>query len=274
MHNFKWMLLAIPILWASAGSRAAPPEVRIEHPAGGWSLERKVTVRGTVSDEKVQRAVLSLNGTDFQIRVDHGKFNQKLICSKGLNTVVVEARNPDGWGRDSVSFYSKVPNVDLKIYLIFDPQPFYIDLWVTEPNGAKCFWQKRTTDNGGILHDLYADQPGGGVGMGPQAYTNTSAPAGEYLIQVNYWAGGSWGQGETSGGPYGTKRLAIVPIRVETVLYEGTDQEDRQVFTGVLTKPSDTYTVGRLRVVPPDERRQKKKSLTRIDKMEKKGTIQ
>lgn len=272
MRSWSWVLALLVPVAAAAG----PPVVEITHPAGGWSTERKVTVAGTVSDPKIQRARLSLNGTDFLIRVDHGGFRQKLVLSRGLNTVVVEADNPDGTGRDAVSFHSTVPNVDLKIYLIFDPQPFYIDLWVTEPDGSKCYWRQRTTDNGGILHDLYNDLPGGGVGMGPQAYTAAAAAAGDYLIQVNYWAGGAWGAGEVDGGPYGTRRLPIVPVRVECVLYEGTDQEERHGYHAVLTKPSDTYTLGRLRVRPPDQRPDAagKRSLTAVDRMKKKAVIE
>jgi uncharacterized protein YfaP (DUF2135 family) len=252
---------------------AGAPEVKIDHPAGGWTSERRVAVKGSVSDSKVQRATLVANGTSFSIRVTNGRFAQNVILSKGPNTISVEASNPDGTGSDSVTFYSKVSKVDLTIYLIFGPQPFYIDLWVTEPDGSKCFWQHRKTDKGGVLHDLYNDLPGGGVGMGPQAYTMSAAAAGEYLIQVNYWAGGSWGQGEVSGGPYGSKRLPIVPFRVEAVLYEGTEQEERHTFSAVLTKPSDTYTAGKIRVRPPDERESAKGTMKGIEKMHKKKTV-
>ncbi|RLB57641.1 MAG: hypothetical protein DRI34_07240 [Deltaproteobacteria bacterium] len=263
--------LLVTLLLAAPPALAAPPRVTIESPVSGWTTARRIKVRGTVSDANIQRATLVANGTSFLIRVKDGTFVQNVILSRGSNTVTVKARNPDGVGSDSVTFFSSVPREDLTIYLVFDPQPFYIDLWVTEPGGERCFWRKRTTSRGGKLHDLYNDLPGGGVGMGPQAYTISSAPAGDYLIQVNYWAGGVWGQGEVQGGPYGSKRMPIVPFRVEAVLYEGTDQEQRHVFRAVLTKPSDTYTVGRIKVVPPGERRRGKDALRAEKRLEQKS---
>jgi hypothetical protein len=215
------------------------------------------------------------------------------VVSGGLNTAAVEAEGKEGRARASVSFQARVPKVDLKVYLMFDPQPFYIDLWITEPHDAKakpkpdaegeaeqeygwrgepwkCYWANRETVHGGVLHDLYHDLPGGAVGMGPQAYTIANAPAGKYLIQVNYWAGGYWGGGEAGEGPYGQRATPMVPIRVETVLYEGTPEEDRRSFEAVLSKPSDTYTVGEIEVRPPAERGHAPVEFRSIEAMEKK----
>lgn len=253
------------------------PKVVITRPLGGWTTERKIAIEGTISDPKIQRATLALNGTAFLIKVEGGRFKQKVVVSSGLNTAVVEAVGKDGAvGKASVGFQAKVPKVDLKVYLMFDPQPFYIDLWITEPDGGKCYWADRETKAGGVLHDLYNDLPGGAVGMGPQAYTIANAPAGKYLIQVNYWAGGWLGEGEAgpeggSEGPYGARATPLVPIRVETVLYEGTDREDRRSFEALLSKPSDTYTVGTIEVVPPLERGRAPVQMKPIQQLEQKG---
>jgi uncharacterized protein YfaP (DUF2135 family) len=244
--------------------------VHIDRPIDGWTTERKITVEGTVSDPQVKRTTLSLNGTAFQIKVEGGAFKQKVIVSEGLNTVVVEANNDQGTGRANTSFFARVPKVDLKVFLAFDPQPFWIDLWITEPDGTKNFWGNRETASGGVLHDLYNDLPGGAVGLGPQAYTIANAPAGKYKIQVNYYAGGWLGEGEEAAGPYGTRAQPMVPIRVETVLYEGTEQEERRTFQAVLSKPSDTYTVGEIEVMPPLERGQAPVRFVPVEKVEKK----
>ncbi len=271
---------------------AAPPKVVIERPLDGWTTERKIVVEGTVSDTKITRATLALNGTSFLIKVEGGRFKQKVVVSGGQNTAVVEAVGKGGASRAAVTFQAKVPKVDLKVYLMFDPQPFYIDLWVTEPAAEgqkppspdrpwespdnKVWWASRESKSGGVLHDLYNDLPGGAVGMGPQAYTIANAPAGKYLVQVNYWAGGWLGEGEVgpeggSEGPYGQRAQPLIPIRVETVLYEGTDREERRSFEAVLSKPSDTYTVAELEVVPPAERGRTPVRLLPIRKLDQKG---
>ena len=237
---------------ASAPNRVAPekqpPVVTIERPGGGWSTERKALVTGTVSDGSLKNVTMSINGTDFLSKIQNSRFAQKVVVSRGRNTVIVQASNSAGTGGDSVSFYSQVPKVDMQIFLTFPPQPFYIDLWVTEPDGQKTYWSNRESGNGGVLHDLYNDLPGGAVGMGPQSYTISTAPTGEYLIQVNYWAGGGFNGdiSEVGYDPYGKTRLPVIPIKVDVVLYEGTNREQRQTFRGMLFKPSDTYTVGKV----------------------------
>jgi uncharacterized protein YfaP (DUF2135 family) len=253
----------------AAAASHGPPVVTIDKPVSGWTTARKITVEGAISDPKIARTTLSLNGTAFLIKVEGGRFKQKLVVSEGLNTVVVETENADGRGRATTSFFARVPKVDLKVYLMFDPQPFYIDLWVTEPGGEKNYWANRETPSGGVLHDLYNDLPGGAVGMGPQAYTIANAPAGKYKIQVNYWAGGWLGEGESAEGPYGARAQPMVPVRVETVLYEGTPQEERRSFEAVLSKPSDTYTVGEIEVTPPVERGHAPVQFIAVDKVQK-----
>jgi uncharacterized protein YfaP (DUF2135 family) len=250
-------------------SQQGSPVVTIDTPVSGWTTARKITVEGTVSDPEIKRTTLSLNGTAFLIKVEGGRFRQKLVVSEGLNTVVVETENAAGRGRAVSSFFARVPKVDLKVYLIFDPQPFFIDLWITEPDGEKNYWANRETKSGGVLHDLYNDLPGGGVGMGPQAFTIANAPTGKYKIQVNYYAGGWAGEGELSEGPYGTRAQPMVPVRVETVLYEGTPEEERRRFEAVLAKPSDTFTVGELEVLPPVERGHAPVRFIAVEKVEK-----
>jgi uncharacterized protein YfaP (DUF2135 family) len=233
---------------------AAPPEVKVETPVDGWSTERVVAVKADVGDAK--RATIVVNGVSFATRVRDKKVSQRLVLSRGPNAIEVIADNDEGTGRGRVNLISEIPRIDLQVFLIFDPQPYYIDLWVTEPGGERCYWSHRETKAGGVLHDLYNDAPGGGVGLGPQTYTVGSAPAGEYLIQVNYWAGGDYGDAEdpVDGSVYGNSGQRVVPIRVEVVQYEGTQYERRQTFTAMLAKPSDTFTVGRIRIEPPSSR--------------------
>lgn len=246
----RWPVV-LGLLLATAALTAAPPKVKIESPPGGWTVERRIKIHGTVSDTALPLAWMVVNGTDFPIRLVNGVFDQNVILANGENQVAVIARNREGEGRDTLVFHARLAKSDLQILLTFPPQSFYVDLWILQPDGQKCYWADRETRAGGVLHDLYLDAPGGGVGMGPQAYTIADAPAGEYLIQVNYWAGGQWGAGETAGGPYGGKaRTPIVPLRTDVILFEGTEREQRLTYRSVLKKPGDTFTIGRVSIAP------------------------
>lgn len=253
-RNFIFSLMALWLVMVGIAfiMEGAVPVVTIKSPPGGWTNERRIKIKGTVSDPSIHLITVVVNGKEFWARSDGGNFDQNVILANGENTVLVAARNRDGEGKDLVVFYTNLSKTDVQIVLNFPPQPFYVDLWITQPDGEKCYWANRETKAGGVLHDLYQDAPGGGVGMGSQCYTISNALGGNYLMQVDYWAGGQLGEGEVPGGPYGeSAKMPIVPIKVDVILYEGTDFETRKLYTGVLKKPGDTYTVGILTVKSP-----------------------
>jgi uncharacterized protein YfaP (DUF2135 family) len=211
---------------------AKPPLVRITAPKGGWSTERIVEISGSVDDPEIEAVTLVVNGVPFAIQTQDGRFTQKLVMSTGENSIQAMAVNADGQeGRDSISIFSQVPKVDIRAFLTWQVQGQIIDLWVVEPGEEICKWNHMQTSAGGTLYDLY----GGAIGYGPQTYTMAAAVPGNYRFQVKYWSDQGMPQTE---------------VRIDLVLYEGTDHEERRTFYTVLTKTGDVYGIGNVEIQP------------------------
>ena len=95
-------------------SKVKKPVVKIISPRGGQSDDRVVTVSGTVSDTKITKVTIVLNGTPLDLPCRNGRFNRPLIMAPGNNTVQVIAENDAGTGRDAVNFFSRVPIYEKK----------------------------------------------------------------------------------------------------------------------------------------------------------------
>jgi hypothetical protein len=69
----------------------------------------------------------------------------------------------------------------LRVTVTWNTDNTDIDLWVTEPNGSKCWYRKKKTPNGGrLLEDITR-------GYGPERYENKGGLGGEYKIQMQYY---------------------------------------------------------------------------------------
>ncbi len=83
-----------------------------------------------------------------------------------------------------------------------------IDLWVTEPNGNKIYYQAPTSETGGQLDVDDTD------GFGPENifWPTSGSPAGSYSVQVHYYGG--------SGGP--TSYTVLIQAFGNSQQYQGT----------------------------------------------------
>lgn len=212
------------ILMASAAS-AERPLVRITSPAGGWSSERIITITGTVSDTKITRITLVINGSAQGVACADGQFSSGQVMSPGENHIQVIAQNADGVGSDSIIVYSRVPKKDLKVVLTWDTDGTDVDLWLTDPNSEKCSYQSRETKLGAQLDTDVTS------GYGPETITLANAVKGSYQVEANYY--GSHGQAQTR-------------CRVTVILYEGTDREERSDYDLVLTRDGEVAKVAEI----------------------------
>jgi uncharacterized protein YfaP (DUF2135 family) len=217
---------------ASAGEPTEAPTVEIEEPKGGWSTGRIVEVKGTVSDEAIVRATMVVNGYERWIDVSGGKFAATIVVSKGANSVEVVAANRAGEGRDSVSFFSDVPSVDMQVVLSWDTDGTDVDLHVVDPSGEECYYGHRLTKIGGKLDVDDTD------GFGPEVFTLANAASGKYQVRVKYYS--SHGHPQTQ-------------LWVQVVMFEGTNRERRLKFEKMLTKTGDVEEVGEFAVAPPEQ---------------------
>jgi uncharacterized protein YfaP (DUF2135 family) len=214
------------ILIASAAT-AENPLVRITSPAGGWSSERIITVAGTVSDVKITRITLVINGSAQEIAASNGQFSSRQVMSPGENHIQVIAQNADGVGSDSIIVYSQVPKKDLKVVLTWDTNETDVDLWLTDPNSEKCFYQNTHTKLGAQLDTDVT------TGYGPETITLANAIKGNYLIEAHYY--GSHGHAQTR-------------CRVVVILYEGTNREERSEYDFILTRDGEVAKVAEILV--------------------------
>ncbi|MCB9086838.1 MAG: DUF2135 domain-containing protein [Calditrichae bacterium] len=71
--------------------------------------------------------------------------------------------------------------VDIRVVLNWDADNCDMDLWVTDPNGEKCYYDNNQSYIGGIMSRDFTR------GYGPEAFMLRRSKAGEYRIQVNYY---------------------------------------------------------------------------------------
>jgi len=123
----------------------------------------------------------------------------------------------------------EIPRTDLRITLSWNTDNTDIDLWVTAPDGEKCYYRNRTVASGGELLDDVTQ------GFGPERFQDVDANRGEYLVQAHYF------------GNNGNRLSAATHVRLSVIRNAGTDDETVEVHTAVLEKTDDVLTLARIR---------------------------
>ncbi|WP_447639765.1 MULTISPECIES: VIT domain-containing protein [Chitinophagaceae] len=72
--------------------------------------------------------------------------------------------------------------VDIRVVLNWNKDMTDIDLWVTDPNGEKCYYSHKTTAIGGRISDDITQ------GFGPEQFLLKKAIKGKYKIETNFFA--------------------------------------------------------------------------------------
>ena len=205
----------------------AAPTVSITSPSGGWTTNRVVKISGSVSDTALRLGRICVNGSDRPLPLRGGSFDISLVLSPGLNVIEVTAANAAGEGRAKVSLFAKVPKIDLRVVLSWDTDGTDLDLHVLEPDGEESWYQHRETKSGGSLDVDVTD------GFGPEIYTQANAQPGEYTVSVDYFSDHGHAQTE---------------VRVDVLLWEGTDREVRETFYKMLTRTGGKIEIGKFQV--------------------------
>lgn len=71
--------------------------------------------------------------------------------------------------------------LDMRAVLAWDSDNSDMDLWVTDPNGEKCFYSNRLTYQGGLISDDFTG------GYGPEEFVLRDAKPGKYRVEANYF---------------------------------------------------------------------------------------
>lgn len=145
-----------------------------------------------------------------------------------INHIIAANKSKLNLSKISKSIIADMP-VDIRIVMNWNMNNTDIDLWVTDPNGEKCYYSHNSTEIGGrISHDMTQ-------GFGPEQFLLKKAIKGTYKIEINY---------------FGARQVSIAgPTTVMAELYThfGTPQEKREIIVFQLKKDGEkTVYVGDL----------------------------
>lgn len=220
------LTLAAGVFAALVSAGEPPPsptalKVRIESPLGGQTSERIVGIKGGVEGYRGDRLTIVCNGVPMSVAVASGHFEQPQVLAPGLNAIRVVAEQDGSVASDEVALYAQVPAKDLRVTLTWDTPETDVDLWVTGPDGVKVFYGSKQGKAGGTLDTDVT------TGFGPETYTQARLQPGTYRVQAHAYRIGR-------------------PTRVEvtTLRFEGTPDEERQVFRAVLLRTGEVVEVG------------------------------
>ena len=131
------------------------------------------------ADKQHQRAV------DLLRQVVEGKWNGRfpeieLTALNEMNAIIATCGKELAAGNLDKRLLKNLP-VDVRVILTWDADNTDMDLWVTDPNGEKCFYSNRNTKIGGHMSPDYTG------GYGPEEFLLKRAQPGKYLVHVNYY---------------------------------------------------------------------------------------
>ena len=153
----------------------------------------------------------------------------KLIALAELNDLVANARQrPDTRGMDP-RLLKNLP-LDLRVVLSWDSDNSDMDLWVTDPNGEKCYYGNTLTYQGGRLSDDFTG------GYGPEEFSLRDAKPGKYKVEANFF--GDRQQLVTGG----------TTLQLKFTTHFGTGKAQEQLVTLRLKERSETILVGEFEV--------------------------
>lgn len=111
----------------------------------------------------------------------NGRFSEiELIALADMNALVAANRGKVDTGRIDPRLLRHMP-LDLRVLLSWDSDDSDMDLWVTGPDGERCYYGNRFTRLGGRLS---RDATGG---YGPEEFSLRHARPGKYRIEANFF---------------------------------------------------------------------------------------
>ncbi|MGO4549898.1 DUF2135 domain-containing protein [Lysobacter sp. 2RAF19] len=110
-----------------------------------------------------------------------GRFDEvELVALNELNAIVATSPTPLDTAFVDPRLRRNLP-VDLRAVLAWDSDNSDMDLWVTDPNGERCYYGNRLTRQGGQLSDDFTG------GYGPEEFLLRDAKPGKYRVEANFY---------------------------------------------------------------------------------------
>jgi len=110
---------------------------------------------------------------------------------------------------------------DIRVVMNWNMNNTDIDLWVTDPDGEKCYYDNSQTKMGGRISDDFTE------GFGPEQFMLKKGIKGRYRIEIDYYSDTQ----VTLAGP--------TTIMAEIYLHYGTDKEERKIITLQIKKDKE-----------------------------------
>ena len=161
-----------------------------------------------------------------------GRFAEiELIALAELNGIIATSKQKlDTSSMDSRLL--KAMPLDLRVILTWDADNSDMDLWVTDPNGEKCFYGNKLTYQGGRMSDDFTG------GYGPEEFSLRKAKTGKYKIEANF---------------FGNRQQVVAgatTLQVYLTTGFGTAKAKQQSVTLRLKDAQETVFVGEFEVKP------------------------
>lgn len=191
-------------------------------------------IRGHIANapKKAPPLTLVVNGVAMPQKVDAGgSFARPYAFPAGSNSV--EVRGPGG-ERKRVQIYDAYPGrtkPHVRVVLSWDSDGTDLDLHLITPAGEHVFYGARQAKDGAAL-DVDVT-----TGFGPEIIASPSQQRGTYLVYVNYFGAGFYGEDGDDA------RQDMTVAQVALITDEGTPREKQQLFRVPLRKPGEVTLV-------------------------------
>lgn len=107
----------------------------------------------------------------------------ELITLAEMNAIIATSATPLDTSRIDPRLLRNLP-LDIRAVLTWDADNSDMDLWVTDPNGEKCYYGHRFTYQGGRMSLDFIG------GYGPEEFSLREAKPGKYKIEANFFGSG------------------------------------------------------------------------------------
>ena len=207
---------------------------RKEHSRAAYVFERLVQMRPEIPQFRRDLAMACALSGEKQKAVDNLWFvaskqwdwrydEIQQVCLNDMNAIIASS------ALDSSAIDPKLKqnfDCDIRIVLTWNMDDCDIDLWVTDPNGEKCFYGHKFTKIGGRMSRDFTQ------GYGPEEFCIREAKEGSYKIEANY---------------FGTRQQKLLqPVTVQAEVYTnfGRKNQKREVLTLQLNDVKGTFEIG------------------------------
>ncbi|TXI49010.1 MAG: DUF2135 domain-containing protein [Lysobacter sp.] len=164
------------------------------------------------------------------VRSWDGRFSEvDAVVLNELNAIVATSPTPLNTDFVDSRLLNNMP-LDLRAVLAWDSDNSDMDLWVTDPNGERCYYGHRNTYQGGLLSDDFTG------GYGPEEFVLKDAKPGKYKVEANF---------------FGDRQQIVTGATTLSLTLStgwGTKRQQDQTVTLRLSGKSETVLVGEFEV--------------------------